>query len=294
MTSSFRLTLATLLAGLFLLFNSTALLANVKPAALFGNHMVLQKGMSVPVWGWAEPGEQVTVTIAGQTQTATAGDGKWMVRLADLKASADPIEMTITGKNTIKITDVLVGEVWLGSGQSNMDFVVSGDMAKYPRMAQRFAGVVNEAQEIAAANYPQIREFRVPLKTSELPLEDVVGKWVVCTPESVPGFSAIGYFFSRDLQKAIKQPVGFITSAYGASCAQAWVSKEVLESDPRLKSIMDAFAKQVAAFKSPPANNAAPAKPRRAARPAADVAARAAGRRTRLPISTTPTCSGTR
>jgi sialate O-acetylesterase len=262
MTSSFRLTLATLLAGLFLLFNSTALLADVKPAALFGNHMVLQQGMSVPVWGWAEPGEQVTVTIAGQTQTATAGaDRKWMVRLADLKASADPIEMTITGKNTIKITDVLVGEVWLGSGQSNMDFVVSGDMAKYPRMAQRFAGVVNEAQEIAAANYPQIREFRVPLKTSELPLEDVVGKWVVCTPESVPGFSAIGYFFSRDLQKAIKQPVGFITSAYGASCAQAWVSKEVLESDPRLKSIMDAFAKQVAAFKSPPANNAAPAQP---------------------------------
>jgi len=244
--------LATALMGLLLaLGNSTAIRADVKPAALFGEHMVLQQGMSVPVWGWADPGEQVTVSIAGQKHTATAGaDRKWMVHLNDLKTSADPIEMTIAGKNTIKITDILVGEVWLGSGQSNMDFVVSGDMTKYPGKAQRFAGVVHEAQEIAAANYPQIREFRVPLKTSEPPLEDVAGKWVVCTPETVPGFCAIGYFFARDLQKAIHRPVGFITSAFGASCAQAWVSKDVLESDPRLRSIMDGLAAQVAAMKS--------------------------------------------
>jgi sialate O-acetylesterase len=139
-----------------------------------------------------------------------------------------------------------------------MDFVVSGDMAKYPGMAQRFAGVVNEAEEIAAANCPKIREFRVPLKLSELPLEDVAGKWQVCTPATVPGFSAIGYFLSRNLQKAINQPIGFITSAFGASCAQAWVSKDVLESDARLKGIMDGFATQVAAFKSAAADNPAP------------------------------------
>ncbi len=251
MMRSSRMNLTTLFAALLLALGPSALRADVKPAALFSNHMVLQQGMSVPVWGWADRGEKVTVSIAGQTQTATAGpDKKWMVHLENLKPSSDPIEMTIAGKNTIKITDVLVGEVWLGSGQSNMDFVVSGDMTKYPRMAQRFAGVVNEAQEIAAANYPQIREFRVPLKTTELPLEDVAGKWVVCTPETVPGFSAIGYFFARDLQKAIHRPVGFITSAFGASCAQAWVSKDVLESDPRLRSIMDGFATQVAAMKS--------------------------------------------
>ena len=231
--------------------------------------MVLQQGMSVPVWGWADLGEQVTVSIAGQQQLATTGtDRKWMVRLTNLRASSDPIEMTIAGTNTIRIVDILVGEVWLGSGQSNMDFVVSSDMAKYPGQAQRFAGVANEAQEIAAANCPKIREFRVPLKTSELPLEDVAGKWQVCTPETVPGFSAIAYFFSRNLQNAIKQPIGFITSAFGASCAQAWVNKEVLDSDTRLKSIMDAFAAQVAAFKSaasaaadsppPPADAAAP------------------------------------
>src|SRR5271157_1009106 len=244
--------LATALTGLLLaLGNLTVVRADVKPAALFSDHMVLQQGMSVPVWGWADAGEQVTVSVAGQKVSTTAGeDRKWMVRLSNLRASTDPIEMTIAGRNTIRIVDVLVGEVWLGSGQSNMDFVVSGDTAKYPGMAQRFAGIANEAAEIAAANCPKIREFRVPLKMSELPLEDVAGKWQVCTSETVPGFSAIAYLFSRDLQRAINQPIGFITSAFGASCAQAWVSKDVLESDARLKPIMDGFGTQVAAFKS--------------------------------------------
>jgi sialate O-acetylesterase len=262
-----RMKLTTLSIGVLLtLWHTTVLCADVKPAALFSDHMVLQQGMSVPVWGWADPGEPVSVSIAGQKKSATAGaDRKWMVHLSQLRASSDPLEMTIAGKNTIKIVDVLVGEVWLGSGQSNMDFVVSGDTAKYPGMAQRFAGVANESEEIAAANCPLIREFRVPLKTSELPLEDVAGKWQVCTPATVPGFSAIAYLFSRDLQTAIHRPVGFITSAFGASCAQAWVSKQVLESDPRLQPIMDGFAAQVAAFKSaaaapaPTADNPPPA-----------------------------------
>jgi sialate O-acetylesterase len=132
-----RVMLTTALTGiLFTLPNLTVLRADVKPAALFGDHMVLQQGMSVPVWGWADPGEQVTVSIAGQRQSATAGaDRKWMVHLTNLRASSDPIEMSIAGKNTIRIVDILLGEVWLGSGQSNMDFVVSGDMAKYPGMA---------------------------------------------------------------------------------------------------------------------------------------------------------------
>jgi sialate O-acetylesterase len=266
--------LTTALTGLLLtLCNLTALRADVKPAALFSDHMVLQQGMSVPVWGWADPGERVTVSIAGQTQSVTAGaDRKWMVRLNNLRASSDPLEMTIEGKNIIRIVDVLVGEVWLGSGQSNMDFVVSGDTAKYPGMAQRFAGVANEAEEIAAANCPKIREFRVPLKLSELPLEDVAGKWQVCTPATVPGFSAIGYLFSRDLQKAVNQPIGFITSAYGASCASAWVSKDVLDADARFKPIMDGFAAVVAAFKSAAAAAAASPPP-----PAGPPAAQAGG-----------------
>ena len=118
--------------------------------------------MAVPVWGWADPGEQVTVSIAGQKHTATAGpDRKWMVRLNQLKAPADPIEMTIAGKNTIKITDILVGEVWLGSGQSNMNFVVSSDTTKYPGMAAvcgcRQRGPGNRRSQLS-----QDREFCVP------------------------------------------------------------------------------------------------------------------------------------
>jgi sialate O-acetylesterase len=132
-----RMTLTTALTGLlFALSNLKALRADVQPAALFRDHMVLQQGRSVPVWGWADPGEQVTVSIGGQKQsTPPEADRKWMVRLTNLRASSDPVEMTIAGKNTIRIVDILIGEVWLGSGQSNMDFVVSGDMAKYPGMA---------------------------------------------------------------------------------------------------------------------------------------------------------------
>src|SRR3954449_11642098 len=131
--------------------------AEVKPAALFSDHMVLQQEMPVPVWGWADPGEQVTVTVGDQKQSATASpEGKWSVKLAPLKQGA-ATEMTIGGKNTVTIKDVLIGEVWLGSGQSNMDFVVS-------KQVKSFAGVANEAEEIAAANFPQIRMFTVKLK----------------------------------------------------------------------------------------------------------------------------------
>ena len=175
----------------------------------------------MPVWGWAEPGERVTgehiaVGKRGPRPPARTANG-WFASTS-WRSLSTRIEMTIEGKNTIKIADVLVGEVWLGSGQSNMEFTVSGDLKRYPGIAKRFAGVVNEAQEIAAANYPTIREFRVPLKTSDVPLDDVAGKWFVCSPETVPGFSAIGYFFSRDLQAAIHRPVGFITSAYRRQC----------------------------------------------------------------------------
>lgn len=212
--------------------------AAVKPAVIFSDHMVLQSDTDVPVWGWADAGEAVTVSIGAQKRSTTAGpDGKWMVRLGSLDRGG-PQEMTISGKNTIKISDVLVGEVWLGSGQSNMEFTVSKDLIKYPTMAKRFSGVINEEAEIAAANYPQIRMFTAKMKTSKDVLDDVEGEWKVCSPETVPGFSAIGYFFSRDLQKSINKPVGFINSSYGASCAQAWISKDVLEADPKFAPVL--------------------------------------------------------
>jgi sialate O-acetylesterase len=211
--------------------------------------MVLQQGMAVSGWGSADAGEQVRVSFAGQTKSATAAaDGKWMVKLDNLQTSDKPAEMIIAGKNNVAIKDVLVGEVWLGSGQSNMEFTVSKNLQKYPNQAKRFAGVINEEEEIAKADYPLIRMFTVKMKTSGEVLDDVEGQWQVCTPQNVPGFSAVGYFFSRDLFNAIHRPVGFINSSYGASCAQAWISKSALESDPKFKPVLDTFDTAMARY----------------------------------------------
>jgi len=219
--------------------------AEVKPAPFFSDHVVLQTGMPVPIWGTAAAGEKVTVTLNGQAQTATTGaDGKWMVRLTDLKVGG-PYEMTIAGSNTITVKDVLVGEVWLGSGQSNMEFTVSQKVA-------RFAGLLNEEQEIAAANYPKLRMFTGKQAKTYEPQASINGQWLVCSPETVPGFSAVGYLFGRNLQKELDVPVGILTLAYGASTAEAWVPREAMAADPLLKPMLDNFDALVQFHKANP------------------------------------------
>ena len=219
--------------------------AAVKLASPFTDHMVLQREMPVPVWGTAAPGEKVTVQFVGQKKSVTAGaDGRWRLDLKKLKASAEPRVFTVTGSATpapLNLSDVLVGEVWLGSGQSNMDFVVSKKI-KY------FAGVDNEEQEIAAANYPLIRMFTGKSAKAGTPQETVGGEWLVCSPETVPGFSAVGYFFARELQKEIKVPVGIVTLAFGASCAHAWIRREAMLGDPAFKAVLDDFDAKAKAF----------------------------------------------
>jgi sialate O-acetylesterase len=238
---------------LVLLF-AAAVSAEVKPSALFSDHMVLQSGMTVPVWGKAEPGETVKVTLNGQSQSATAGpDGKWMVRLSKLKAGG-PFEMQIQGKNTITVKDVLVGEVWVGSGQSNMAFTVSKKVAPY-------AGMLDEEKEIAAANHPMIRMFTVKEQKSYTPLENVTGEWKICNPETVPGFSAVGYLFARDLQEKLNVPVGIVTVAYGASTADAWVPREAFVADKQMKPMLDRFDDLENFFKTHPGVAAADAPP---------------------------------
>jgi sialate O-acetylesterase len=230
--------------GLAVCFTA-ALSAEVKPSTLFGDHMVLQSGMSVPVWGTADAGEKVTVTLNGQTKSAVTGaDGKWMVRLANLKAGG-PFEMKIAGKNTITVKDVLVGEVWLGSGQSNMVFNVS-------KVGHPPYGLLDEEKEIAAANYPEVRMFTVKDTKSYTPLADPVGEWKVCSPQTVPDFSAVGYLFARDLNQTLKVPVGIVLSAYGASTAEAWVPRAALAADPRLKPMLDKFDARETYFKEHP------------------------------------------
>jgi len=238
---------------IFLIFTAAAA-AEVKPAALFSDHMVLQGGMPAPVWGTAEPGEAVKVTLNGQTRSTTAGaDGRWMLRLHKLKAGG-PYEMRIEGKNSLTINDVLVGEVWIGSGQSNMEFTVSKKVA-------RFAGMLDEDKEIAAANYPTIRMFTVKQEKSYAPKEELAGEWKVCSPETVPGFSAVGYLFARDLQQRLHVPVGILTVAYGASTAEAWLPREALAGDPKLKPMLDRFDSLEEFYKSHPGATAADAPP---------------------------------
>jgi sialate O-acetylesterase len=229
--------------------------AQVKPAALFSDHMVLQSGMAVPVWGTAEAGEKVTVKVEGQSGAAVAdASGKWRVRLGKLKPGG-PFEMTIAGnkagESAIVVHDVLIGEVWLGSGQSNMDFTVATTTRHY------FAGVQNEAAEIAAANYPQIRMFTGGWKNSYEPEADVSGSWLVVTPDTVKEMSAIGYLFARDMQKELKVPFGIITEAFGASTAEAWTSREALVTNPQLQPLVQDFDAKVAAFKANPPDTSA-------------------------------------
>ena len=198
-------------------------LAEVKLPSIFSDHMVLQQNATVPVWGWAAPGEAVTVAIANQTQKAVADrDGKWMVKLAGLKPGSKQA-LRIAGTNSINIQDVLVGEVWICSGQSNMEFVLSGAR--------------DAAKEIAEANYPELRVFTVARSMLFSPVEDSKGKWAVCTPAEAAHFTAVGYFFGRDLHRELKVPVGLIHTSVGGSCAEAWTSREGLAVDPELNSI---------------------------------------------------------
>jgi sialate O-acetylesterase len=201
--------------------------AEVKLPALFCDHMVLQQGIKVKVWGWADDGEKVTVTFRGQKVSATAKDGKWMVELKKLTAGG-PDVLTIAGNNTIELNDVLVGEVWVCSGQSNMEFTLKNS--------------AESAADIAAATNIQIRLFHVAKLRANEPTNDVKGRWQLCTPKNVGNFTAVGYYFGRDLQPARKVPVGLIESDWGGSPAEVWMSREVLAANPRYqKDIVDPY-----------------------------------------------------
>lgn len=205
---------------------------------LFTDNMVLQRGVADPVWGWTEPGQRVTVslkgasnsvtTAAGTTTTSTSAisaastvvagaDGKWMAKIGPFKEGG-PYTLTISGPQTVTLTNVMVGDVWICSGQSNMQWGVGSSN--------------NPEQEIAAANYPDIRLFTVPNVASLEPRTTVNGKWDVCSPQTVGGFSAVGYFFGRTLNQNLKVPIGLINSSWGGTIAEAWASAEALKTMP--------------------------------------------------------------
>lgn len=223
--------------------------ADVKLPALFSDGMVLQQGCDVPVWGWAEEGERVTVKFQGQEASAEAKGGTWRVRLKPLAAGAGGT-LAVSGKNTIEVKDVLVGEVWVCSGQSNMEWPVA-----------RSAGA---EQAIADSACPRVRLFQVPRTESERPRGDVAAAWRACGPDAVPKFSAIAYFFGRDLERSLGVPVGLIQSAVGGTPAEAWTSEDTQKANPDFKGIFDAYAAALERYKKAQAEHAAAAEKARA------------------------------
>ncbi len=221
---------------------------------IFGDHMVLQEGVKLPVWGTASPGEEVTVTVGQDSAKTKAGeDGKWKVELSALKKGSAPTTVTVAGTNTITFSDVLVGDVWVCSGQSNMEFNLGGGTFG-------FGGASNVEKALPAANDPELRFFIVTKKVALEPqpdvtqpappqndaqkaVADVTGKWVVCTPATAGYFSAVGYFFGQDLRKELKKPIGLIGTYWGGTPAQAWTSIEKLRSDEAMKIYVDGYEK---------------------------------------------------
>jgi len=202
---------------------SVSLSATVKPHALFTEGMVLQREIAVPIWGTADNGEKVTVEFNGQTVSTTAADGKWIVRLKPLKAGG-PFTLKI---NDLQLNNVLVGEVWICSGQSNMQWSVKQSN--------------NADAEIANAKYPMIRLFTVPRTEINTPQTDIKSSWQECTPANIPDFSAIGYFFGRDLHQNLNVPIGLIDNAVGGSPAESWMQAELLNNDAEYKQFHAAY-----------------------------------------------------
>jgi sialate O-acetylesterase len=229
----------------------TASEVNLRLPAIFSDNMVLQQGQAIPVWGWADPGTYITVELCKQGtkgskfrfSASTDKTGKWLVRLRKCDVGG-PYELRIWahkgyGKNkTIKFNNVMVGEVWLCSGQSNMEMPVGDGWGK----------VLNYERETTAAKYPNIRLITVPHKVVFAPQNDFESKgWVECSPASVDNFSAVAYFFGRHLHKKLNVPIGLIQSAYGGTRSEAWTSAEALNQFPD-------FAKEIAVMKDTPAD----------------------------------------
>ncbi len=204
--------------------------ADIRLPAVVGDNMVLQQGRKVPLWGWADPGETISVKVswkAGEQRVAAGQDGKWKLTVP-APAVGGPYEITLAGKNTIALKDILCGEVWVCSGQSNMEWPT--------------AAAASGDQEVASAKYPKIRLFTVQKKIAATPEADCVGQWVPCSPETVGGFSAVGYFFGRYLHKELDVPIGLINTSWGGTVAEAWTSEATLVEYPEFKARIDQIA----------------------------------------------------
>ncbi len=216
--------------------------ADVRLPEVISNNMVLQKDIPLPIWGWAAAGEEVTVTLGASSVKGTAdGAGKWKVILTAVKTAGGPHEMIVKGKNEIKVSNILIGEVWAGSGQSNMQWNVAQSS--------------NGAQEVANAKFPKIRLFVIPLVPAGTPSDYVAAKWVECSPETAAGSSAVLYFFGREIHQKLEVPVGLITTAWGGTRIQPWIPPQGYTAIPELEGeknemlgMQNGYADQLAGY----------------------------------------------
>ncbi|WP_276480235.1 sialate O-acetylesterase [Paraflavitalea pollutisoli] len=198
--------------------------ANVSLPRIFNDNMVLQRNKPIPVWGWAAPNEKVTVQFNQQTKTTKADKtGQWKVVL-DAEQAGGPWQLAVKGKNALAISNVMVGEVWICSGQSNMEWTVTNSN--------------NKDQEIANAQFPQIRHIKIPNTTSATPQKDLPGgSWEVCSPQTVGNFTAVGYFFARELFQRLNVPIGLINTSWGGTMVETWASREAFERNEEFKNL---------------------------------------------------------
>ncbi len=198
--------------------------ADITLPRIFGDNMVLQRNKPIPVWGWAGANEKVTIQFNKQLKTIKADKtGQWKITL-DPEQAGGPWQLTVKGKNSLTINNILVGEVWICSGQSNMEWVVNSTN--------------NKDEEIKNANFPQIRHFKVPNKIATTPQKDLTGgEWKVCSPQTVADFTAVGYFFARDLYQQLNVPVGLINTSWGGTMVETWASKEAFENSEEFKTL---------------------------------------------------------
>ncbi|MGE5295744.1 MAG: sialate O-acetylesterase [Solirubrobacterales bacterium] len=210
--------------------------ASIRLPAIISDNMVLQAGDRVRFWGWADPNEEIEINVSWRDfQWSVQADetGRWQFPVQAPNVGG-PYEVTLKGKNTVTVKNILAGQVWVCSGQSNMEMSVQSS--------------ANAQQEIAAAQYPKIRLFTVEKMVGENPMDDCKGKWVECSPETVAGFSAVGYFFGRELHKELDQPIGLINTSWGGTPAEAWTSTPMLEENPNFEPILKRYKEAVAAY----------------------------------------------
>ncbi|HEY2722381.1 MAG TPA: sialate O-acetylesterase, partial [Chitinophagaceae bacterium] len=213
---------------LFVVLLTFRISANVTLPKVFGDNMVLQRNKPIPVWGWADPNEKISIRFNHQAKSITADkNGNWKVNL-DNEIAGGPYQLIIKGNNTVTLKNVLVGEVWICSGQSNMEMPIEG-----------WGKVTNYEREIAAANYPQIRHIKIPNTISSIPQKDIPqGEWKVCSPATAGDFTAAGYFFARELYDQLKIPIGLINTSWGGTHVETWTSREAFEGSDEFKNMI--------------------------------------------------------